>query len=530
LKNKQTTPETQKDNSALFTAVENNDIKTVKNLVAEKEIDVNIYDPTNDFTPLHIAVARDYLEMTKLLLASQANPNAQDGEGNTPLHFAAEGNNLKLLKCLVKNKYEDLNVEVKADNGFTISDVFWQKDYSYAKIYEDLVEKYKTSAEIQFNQQEDYEQLLELAVRKIYSLKVKETATSRRQKFQQAQQLFQGIRRLVEEKVTAKTYLTRGEIEEEERAEYEKKSKYNENNDWEYLSLIEDTNIITNAIYEQKLDKSLLATIKKETNIQYVDESVEEEGVHAEMKILATLHTRGKLSKRGGLSPFQVCGTHGSTYMNWMVPNNIPDRYKAQLLSELEKLLLPKKVGESTSVIPPLLTKSHYRELEQEVEYESQVEVGASLPVNDYGGGLSREDMIGSFMTQLLMVEARRQLDKGKKFRSRVKSVKLRDDYIEIEFEDSDLIEIDLERMNGMQIDILKRQHSNVVKLIERKSKSLEELKSENQQQAKEIEKLKAALDSEKQTKTKLVEELNKIITKNFESMKQETQILIDPK
>ncbi|CAG8762843.1 1939_t:CDS:1, partial [Cetraspora pellucida] len=57
-KNKQiTTPETQKDNSSLFTAVEINDIKTVKNLVTEEKIDVNIYDPTNDFTPLHIAVA-----------------------------------------------------------------------------------------------------------------------------------------------------------------------------------------------------------------------------------------------------------------------------------------------------------------------------------------------------------------------------------------------------------------------------------------------------------------------------------------
>ncbi|KLL05010.1 MAG: ankyrin repeat protein [Mycoplasmataceae bacterium RV_VA103A] len=193
-KNKQiATPETQKDNSSLFTAVEKNDIGAVQRLITEKKIDVNTYDPTNDFTPLHIAVARDYLEMTKLLLASQANPNAPDGEGNTPLHFAAEGNNLKLLKHLVKNKYgnqkgdinatnnygwtilhsaasgiikegedweiiawllqqADLNIEAKADNGFTISDVFWQKDYSYAKIYEDLVKKHKNS-EIQFNQQ-----------------------------------------------------------------------------------------------------------------------------------------------------------------------------------------------------------------------------------------------------------------------------------------------------------------------------------------------------------------------------------------
>ncbi|CAG8719158.1 17874_t:CDS:1, partial [Cetraspora pellucida] len=52
-----TTPKTQKDNSSLFTAVEKNDIGAVQSLIAEKKIDVNIYDPTNDFTPLHIAVA-----------------------------------------------------------------------------------------------------------------------------------------------------------------------------------------------------------------------------------------------------------------------------------------------------------------------------------------------------------------------------------------------------------------------------------------------------------------------------------------
>ncbi|CAG8799687.1 13556_t:CDS:1, partial [Cetraspora pellucida] len=62
--------------------------------------------------------ARDYLEMTKLLLASQANPNAQDGEGNTPLHFAAEGNNLKLLKCLVKNKYGNSKGDINALNNY----------------------------------------------------------------------------------------------------------------------------------------------------------------------------------------------------------------------------------------------------------------------------------------------------------------------------------------------------------------------------------------------------------------------------
>ena len=43
---------------------------------------------------------------------------------------------------------------VDGDDDFerwTISDVLYQKDYSYGKMYEDLVKKYKNSAEIQFN-------------------------------------------------------------------------------------------------------------------------------------------------------------------------------------------------------------------------------------------------------------------------------------------------------------------------------------------------------------------------------------------
>ena len=81
-----------------------------------------------------------------------------------------------------------------------------------------------------------------------------------------------------------------------------------------------------------------------------------------------------------------------------------------------------------------------------------------------------------------------------------------------------------------MQIDMLRRQHSNIVKLIERKSKSLAELKSENQKQAKQIEELKLALNNEKQSKIKLLDELNKVIAKFSEHVQLETQIQIAPK
>ncbi|CAG8807478.1 8452_t:CDS:2, partial [Racocetra persica] len=118
VKEKRATPETQKtDNSSLFDAVKNDDIKTVKDLVIEKKVDVNICDQ-DGFTPLHIAVAREHIEIIKILLAAQANPNTQSKEGHTPLHFAAEGNNLRILKRLVKNKYGSQKGDINAVNKY----------------------------------------------------------------------------------------------------------------------------------------------------------------------------------------------------------------------------------------------------------------------------------------------------------------------------------------------------------------------------------------------------------------------------
>jgi ankyrin repeat protein len=91
--------------SKLFVAVEENEIVKVTNVIEELGSNFNpdiCCDEKNKFTLLHMAVARNYPEIAELLLEKGADPNIKDCEGNTPLHFAAEENNLSLLKLLSK--------------------------------------------------------------------------------------------------------------------------------------------------------------------------------------------------------------------------------------------------------------------------------------------------------------------------------------------------------------------------------------------------------------------------------------------
>jgi len=98
----------KKDNqgrNALHLAVDKKLIAIVKFLLTNcKDWDVNEQIPFSGYTCLHLAASGKHLEMVKLLLAYDANPNEKNATGFTPLHCAVAANCAKVVKILLNNE------------------------------------------------------------------------------------------------------------------------------------------------------------------------------------------------------------------------------------------------------------------------------------------------------------------------------------------------------------------------------------------------------------------------------------------
>ncbi len=84
----------------LIDAVKNNDIKTVRSLLAQ-HLDVNAHEADGS-TALHWAAQRDTLEIADLLLAAGANAKAATRYNITPLSLACTNGNAIMLEHLIK--------------------------------------------------------------------------------------------------------------------------------------------------------------------------------------------------------------------------------------------------------------------------------------------------------------------------------------------------------------------------------------------------------------------------------------------
>jgi hypothetical protein len=87
-------------------------------------------------TPLHAAMARQDLELVKLLLAHGADANAAQGNGVTPLHSAAHSGQLELARVLVE---AGATINARMDDGRTPLD--FAKQGGFAEIVELLQKK-----------------------------------------------------------------------------------------------------------------------------------------------------------------------------------------------------------------------------------------------------------------------------------------------------------------------------------------------------------------------------------------------------
>ena len=89
-------------------------LEIVKHLL-EREANIEAQDQ-DGVTPLHCASQIGDLEIVKHLLERGANIEAQDQHGGTPLHWASRNGHLEIVKHLLENR---ANIEAKDNDGCT---------------------------------------------------------------------------------------------------------------------------------------------------------------------------------------------------------------------------------------------------------------------------------------------------------------------------------------------------------------------------------------------------------------------------
>ena len=112
----------------LFHCITHHNIHDAIAMLEDKEVDVNARN-INGQTPLHFAVEAQNVTMIETLLKFQADPNIQENEEigwNTPMHRAVEKNMLDVidlfLQCggdpTLQNKNGFTTLHIAAKHGF----------------------------------------------------------------------------------------------------------------------------------------------------------------------------------------------------------------------------------------------------------------------------------------------------------------------------------------------------------------------------------------------------------------------------
>lgn len=118
--------------TALMTAINNNDILAVQNLI-QKGADVNELDANHD-APLVIAAYKGYTEIVEKLLEAGADITAVDPEMKaTALHAAAYAGRTEAAKVLIAYK---IDIDKQGPyNGYTaLHDAIWQNNIETTKV------------------------------------------------------------------------------------------------------------------------------------------------------------------------------------------------------------------------------------------------------------------------------------------------------------------------------------------------------------------------------------------------------------
>lgn len=95
----------------------------MESLIASRAFHVDNIDNRDSYgmTILHYAVQNECYIMMKLMVACEANPNIQNGYGNTPMHLAALNHNCAAVKTLLE--LETTDISIKNGESYTAKDI-----------------------------------------------------------------------------------------------------------------------------------------------------------------------------------------------------------------------------------------------------------------------------------------------------------------------------------------------------------------------------------------------------------------------
>lgn len=90
--------------TVLFAATFNNTVDIVKRLLDKPNIEVSLGEKTMGISPLHLAAYLKLDQISEMLIANNAEIDAQDHNGETPLVYAASSNAYHVAKQLLEKK------------------------------------------------------------------------------------------------------------------------------------------------------------------------------------------------------------------------------------------------------------------------------------------------------------------------------------------------------------------------------------------------------------------------------------------
>ncbi len=98
----------------IHNAVSANDLPRVKRIIEKDAKQVDAQQQGTNYSPLHVAVIGNRLDIAKYLLSKKANVNLQDRYKRTPLWFAVNYSRTELTQLLLQHK-ADPNIKDQSE-------------------------------------------------------------------------------------------------------------------------------------------------------------------------------------------------------------------------------------------------------------------------------------------------------------------------------------------------------------------------------------------------------------------------------